>query len=103
MDQTVNVGDAFSDKIETPCRHVLLYVLLPTLVCSSSAYNIILHSFELCLLSFCLVLKCLKLFYFRAFFSHLFLLRQELPKFFRLDFSSFCKNLQLEIHLPTLP
>lgn len=67
MDQTVNIGDAFSDEIEAPCCHALLYVLLTTLVVSSSAYNAIPHSFELFLLSFWLVLKCLKLCYFSFF------------------------------------
>lgn len=104
MDRTVNVGDEFSDEIETTCCHVLLYVLLPTPVGSPSAYKAIPHSFELFLLSFWLVLKCLKLCYFRVFlFIFFFILRQDLPKFFRLDCSLLCKRLQLEIYLPTVP
>lgn len=67
VDQTVNIGNAFSVETEAPSCHVL-YVLLPTLVGSSSAYNSIPYSFELFLLSFWLVLKCLKLCYFRVLF-----------------------------------
>lgn len=105
MDRTVNVGDEFSDEIETPSCHILLYVVLPTPVGSPSAYKAIPHSFELFLLSFWLVLKCFKLCYFRVFLFIFFILRQDLPKFFRLDFSLFCKkNFNLRstcLHVPS--